>query len=106
MRRLELAANILFGFGPFAIGMLLLVLLQPALTIPASFACFGIGVALLLHAKSDLFKRRIWFSFGTAHMNAASRHSYLQAYGFIVAGTALNLIGQLTFHHIIRVPGF
>ena len=98
MRRLELAANLLFVFGPFATGMLILILLMPWLTILASLACFGIGLAVLVYARCDLFKRGVWFSFGPSHMNTASRKAYCQAYSFIVVAVALNLISQLTLY--------
>ena len=98
MRRLELAANLLFVLGPYAIGMLILIFLMPSLTMLASLTSFGIGLSLLVCAKYDLFKRGIWFSFGSSRRNTASRNAYHQAYVLIAVGVALNLIALLTLH--------
>ena len=47
MRRLELTANLLLVFGPFAIGMVPLILLTHTLRTPTSQVCCAIGLVLL-----------------------------------------------------------
>ena len=100
MRKLELAVNLLIPIGSIAIGLLIACLLNPSLTIAASLTCFGIGLALLLHAKCGLFQRGIWFSFGPALMNAAARIAYRRAYGFLGCGVVLSLISLVTLYKI------
>ncbi|MCA9191530.1 MAG: hypothetical protein KDB03_07205 [Planctomycetales bacterium] len=95
MRRPEF--NLLFVFGPMLLWLLMLILFAPMIALSGSFICYVAGMVLLAYAKSEMFLRGTWFSFGPSNLTRNGRAAYRQAYELIGAGTALNLIAQLMF---------
>jgi hypothetical protein len=95
VRRGELIANLLFA-TPILVGLPIVLAIQ-LFTVagPLGSACllFYLGGAVLLAtAKTTLFRRGIWISWGTSQMSRSGRQIYLAAYSLILLGFLLNTL--------------
>jgi hypothetical protein len=87
----EALANAFIVYAPFAIGLLLTVLLASAWATPLGFGWFTLalyllGLALFLLAKLSLLRRGVRFSFGSAQMSPWNRRAYRAGYALMLLG--------------------
>jgi len=101
VKRLDSALNTAFHCGIVLAGFALTVLASIAQNAPMELALitsglFASGLALLLAAKTSMFRRGILLSFGSAGMSPWNRRAYR-------AGCALVVLGVLVTLALIRV---
>jgi hypothetical protein len=94
MRKLELAANLVF-LSPFILGLVGACLFFTPLNIIVACISYLIGLHWLVQAKMSLFRQGIWFSFGPARLGSEYRRTYWTSYAFLAAGVFINIVAIL-----------
>lgn len=94
MRRVELAANLIF-LSPILAAILMACVLATPLNIFVALGCYTLGLLSLVQAKLSLFRQGILVSFGPLRMAPQFRRSYWIGYAFIAVGMLINIVALL-----------
>jgi hypothetical protein len=89
--------NLFILFAPFAIGLLIAMLLPGAIRNPAGYATaalifYGIGFASFAAAKTQNIRRGHLLSFGSSKMTTTWKWAYRIGYVLMVIGLVLTMV--------------